>query len=204
MLVQMMGRPSSRQRSRVAISSPSAEAGSRIINPRSSPSTSSPGSTGSWPTRWTTSSRRALQSGCGSLIRTRATLPMSSQRVGNGPRRWYEDGMSGARILVVDDDPDIRALGVELLERVRGLQGGADDYVTKPFGRQELLARVQALLRRSGARAAPTETYADGLVTIDFAQRAVTYAGRDVSLTPLEFKLLSALVRHPRQVLSRD
>src|SRR6266516_6221167 len=61
----------------------------------------------------------------------------------------------------------------EELERVRGLQVGADDYVTKPFGRQELVARVQALLRRSGARAAPTDTYADSLVTIDFAQRAV-------------------------------
>jgi DNA-binding response OmpR family regulator len=93
----------------------------------------------------------------------------------------------------------------EELERVRGLQAGADDYVTKPFGRQELLARVQALLRRSGSRAAETaQSYGDGLVTIDFAQRAVTYAGRDISLTPLEFKLLSTLVRNPRQVLSRE
>jgi len=92
----------------------------------------------------------------------------------------------------------------EELERVRGLQGGADDYVTKPFGRQELLARVQALLRRTATRSESAETYGDGLVTIDFAQRAVTYSGRDVSLTPLEFKLLATLVRHPRQVLSRD
>jgi DNA-binding response OmpR family regulator len=92
----------------------------------------------------------------------------------------------------------------EELERVRGLQAGADDYVTKPFGRQELLARVQALLRRAAARSETAQTYADGLVTIDFAQRAVTYGGREVSLTPLEFKLLSTFVRHPRQVLSRD
>jgi DNA-binding response OmpR family regulator len=92
------------------------------------------------------------------------------------------------------------------LERVRGLQAGADDYVVKPFGRQELLARVQALLRRAAAAgpSARSETYADGSVEIDFAQRSVTYKGRDVALTPLEFKLLSAFVRHPRQVLSRD
>ncbi|HZC29690.1 MAG TPA: response regulator transcription factor, partial [Gaiellaceae bacterium] len=99
----------------------------------------------------------------------------------------------------------LTARGAEL-ERVRGLQGGADDYVTKPFGRQELVARVQALLRRTALRpdGDRAETYADASLSIDFAQRAVTYAGRDVTLTPLEFKLLSAFVRHPRQVLSRE
>ena len=91
------------------------------------------------------------------------------------------------------------------LERVRGLTGGADDYVAKPFGRQELVARVQALLRRSGAKSAErSETYADDLLTVDFAQRAVKREGRDVQLTPLEFKLLATFVRHPNQVLSRD
>jgi DNA-binding response OmpR family regulator len=90
------------------------------------------------------------------------------------------------------------------LERVRGLTGGADDYVAKPFGRQELVARVQALLRRSGERAERSETYADELLTIDFAQRAVKREGREVQLTPLEFKLLATFVRHPNQVLSRD
>src|SRR5215212_4971340 len=64
------------------------------------------------------------------------------------------------------------------LERVRGLQAGADDYVVKPFGRQELLARVQALLRRAAASAPAerVEAYADEQLEIDFAQRAVTYA----------------------------
>jgi DNA-binding response OmpR family regulator len=98
----------------------------------------------------------------------------------------------------------LTARGAEL-ERVRGLQAGADDYVVKPFGRQELVARVQALLRRSAGRGEERqETYADELVTIDFAQRGVTFDNREISLTPLEFKLLSAFVRHPRQVLSRD
>jgi DNA-binding response OmpR family regulator len=98
----------------------------------------------------------------------------------------------------------LTARGAEL-ERVRGLQAGADDYMVKPFGRQELVARVQALLRRARSSGEDhPETYADEKVTIDFAQRAVTYEGRDVSLTPLEFKLLSTFVRHPRQVLSRD
>ncbi len=98
----------------------------------------------------------------------------------------------------------LTARGAEL-ERVRGLQAGADDYMVKPFGRQELIARVQALLRRARANSEDRQdTYADDRVTIDFAQRAVTYEERRVSLTPLEFKLLSAFVRHPRQVLSRD
>ena len=90
------------------------------------------------------------------------------------------------------------------LEKVRGLTRGADDYVTKPFGRQELLARIQALLRRSGGRAESQETYADETLSIDFAQRSVTVGDREVSLTPLEFKLLAAFVRHPNQVLSRE
>jgi DNA-binding response OmpR family regulator len=90
------------------------------------------------------------------------------------------------------------------LEKVRGLSAGADDYVAKPFGRQELLARVQALLRRSGGRSEVLEAYADGFVQIDYAQRRVTVQGRDVQLTPLEFKLLSSFVQNPNQVLSRD
>jgi DNA-binding response OmpR family regulator len=90
------------------------------------------------------------------------------------------------------------------LEKVRGLRGGADDYVTKPFGRQELLARVEANLRRSRGDEQAAETYADGFLTIDFAQRSVLAGGQSVSLTPLEFKLLAAFVRNPNQVLSND
>ena len=92
----------------------------------------------------------------------------------------------------------------EELDKVRGLRAGADDYLTKPFGRQELLARVSANLRRAGTRETVPELYADAFVTIDFAQRSV-FAGDDqVSLTPLEFRLLTAFVQNPNQVLSHE
>jgi DNA-binding response OmpR family regulator len=90
------------------------------------------------------------------------------------------------------------------LDRVRGLRAGADDYVSKPFGRQELLARVEALLRRTATVAQIPRRYSDDLIEIDFAQRSVTAEGRPVELTPLEFRLLSAFVRHPGQLLSHD
>ena len=90
------------------------------------------------------------------------------------------------------------------LEKVRGLKGGADDYITKPFGRQELLARIEAMLRRAGARGPSQDTYADDLLSVDFAQRRVAVRGNDVQLTPLEFRLLAAFVRHPGQLLSHD
>jgi DNA-binding response OmpR family regulator len=92
------------------------------------------------------------------------------------------------------------------LERVRGLQAGADDYVVKPFGKQELVARVQALIRRAqrGAAQEESDSYADTYLTIDWAQARVSVGEREVQLTPLEFRLLSTFVRHPRQVLSRD
>jgi DNA-binding response OmpR family regulator len=99
----------------------------------------------------------------------------------------------------------LTALGQET-DRVRGLQAGADDYVVKPFGRQEFLARVEALLRRTrrAAGTAEPERYTDGYLAIDFSQARVTVGEREISLTPLEFKLLTCFVRNPRQVLSRD
>jgi DNA-binding response OmpR family regulator len=90
------------------------------------------------------------------------------------------------------------------LDKVRGLKAGADDYVTKPFGRQELLARVEALLRRSTGPPEVREAYSDGAVQIDFASREIIVEQGEVQLTPLEFRLLAAFVRHPNQVLSRE
>jgi DNA-binding response OmpR family regulator len=96
----------------------------------------------------------------------------------------------------------LSALGAEL-EKVRALRGGADDYVTKPFGRQELLARVESVLRRSPAPEVRA-TYVDELLEVDYAQRRVRANGVDVELTPLEFRLLTAFVDHPGQLLEHD
>jgi DNA-binding response OmpR family regulator len=110
-----------------------------------------------------------------------------------------------ARIREVSDVPVLMLTArAEELDKVRGLRAGADDYLTKPFGRQELLARVSANLRRARSRERAPETYADGFVTIDFAQRAVRAGGEEVALTPLEFRLLAAFVQNPNQVLSHE
>jgi DNA-binding response OmpR family regulator len=90
------------------------------------------------------------------------------------------------------------------LERVRGLRAGSDDYVVKPFGRQELVARVDALLRRTRGTVHTSARYSDAAIEIDFASSAVTLHGDPVALTPLEFRLLATFVRHPAQVLSRE
>jgi DNA-binding response OmpR family regulator len=108
------------------------------------------------------------------------------------------------RIREVSDVPVLMLTARDAeVERVRGLTGGADDYVVKPFGRQELVARVDVLLRRTRS-GATQDTYADGRLSISFTQRSVRYDEREVSLTRLEYKLLTAFVRHPNQVLSHD
>ena len=89
-------------------------------------------------------------------------------------------------------------------DKVRGLRSGADDYLTKPFGNQELLARVQALLRRNRSDEPEPEVYDDGRLRVSFASREVLTDAAPVSLTPLEFRLLAALIRHTGQVLSPE
>ena len=88
-------------------------------------------------------------------------------------------------------------------DKVRGLRGGADDYVTKPFGNADFIARVQALLRRSGGpEQEAAEIYDDGTVRVDFAAHEVAVDGALVELTATEFRLLTVLIRHRGQVLS--
>lgn len=91
------------------------------------------------------------------------------------------------------------------VDRVRGLRAGADDYLVKPFGRQELLARVEAILRRARRdRPNPQDRYEDDFLALDLRQRVASVRGREVALTPLEFRLLATLVRHRDEVLTRE
>jgi len=85
---------------------------------------------------------------------------------------------------------------------VLGLNLGADDYVTKPFSIKELLARVEALLRRTRPSEAQIYRFAD--YELDLPARKLTHAGRELKLSPKEFKLLTLFVTHPGRALSRD
>ena len=91
-----------------------------------------------------------------------------------------------------------------VVDRVAGLDAGADDYLVKPFEHDELLARVRALLRRRPADpSTPAQPLTLADLTLDPGTREVRRAGRRVELTALEFDLLHHFLRHPRQVLSR-
>jgi DNA-binding response OmpR family regulator len=87
-------------------------------------------------------------------------------------------------------------------DRVRGLDSGADDYLVKPFALSELLARVRALLRRSGEEKSAVLHVGD--LSIDPATHLVERAGQRIELTPRLFALLEYLMRHPNQVLTRE
>jgi two-component system OmpR family response regulator len=118
-------------------------------------------------------------------------------------------GMEGLKILEV-----LRATGqrtpVLILsalggvdDRVKGLKSGGDDYLAKPFAFSELLARVEALLRRGSASAAPETRLQVGDLTLDLLSRAVKRGDAAIELLPREFRLLEYLMRHPDQVVTR-
>ncbi len=96
---------------------------------------------------------------------------------------------------------------VEDADAVKGLELGADDYVTKPFSPRQLMARVEAVLRRAAPRRAPLAcalSFRDGDLCIDTDRTEVRKAGTPVSLTRSEFRLLSTLAAHPNRVFSRE
>jgi two-component system phosphate regulon response regulator OmpR len=124
-----------------------------------------------------------------------------------------EDGLSICRRLRNGNDltPIIMLTAkVEDVDRIVGLELGADDYLPKPFNPRELLARIHAVLRRRptpeapGAPSKESQTVTFGEFEFDLALRRLSKAGETVALTTGEFSMLKALVRHPRQPLSRD
>jgi two-component system phosphate regulon response regulator OmpR len=100
---------------------------------------------------------------------------------------------------------------VEDVDRIAGLEIGADDYLGKPFNPRELLARIHAVLRRRPQNESPSapstadhEVIVFGSFTLDLGTRSLTRNGEDIPLTSGEFAMLKALARHPKQPLSRD
>ena len=139
--------------------------------------------------------RRALQESLPDLVILDVMLP-------------GEDGMSLLRSL--RQDARTRRLPVILvtardaeMDKVNGLDAGADDYLTKPFGVMELLARVRALLRRSGEEKAE-DVLTHGPIVLDRLRHRVTAEGAEVVLTHMEFELLAFLMAHPGQALTRE
>lgn len=124
-----------------------------------------------------------------------------------------EDGFAACKRLRAADP----AIGIVMLtargddvDRIAGLETGADDYLAKPFNPRELVARIQAVLRRQaqaatpGAPSAAPDQVAFGPFSLDLGTRALTRDGEPVPLTTGEFALLKALVQNPRQPMSRD
>jgi DNA-binding response OmpR family regulator len=116
------------------------------------------------------------------------------------------DGLSFCRILRKEQATPIimlTARGGEV-DRIIGLESGADDYIVKPFSLGEFLARVRAVLRRAPFTALRSDRIESGDLLLDLAARRVSLAGREVKLSHKEFDLLAVLVRNKGAVLSRD
>jgi two-component system alkaline phosphatase synthesis response regulator PhoP len=116
-------------------------------------------------------------------------------------------GISGLEVCrVLRNESDVPIIMLTALttdeDRLRGLDLGADDYVTKPFSPRELAARVRAVLRRLPGERGP-EKIEYGAITVDFLKHEAFLEGKPLNLTPVEFKLLGALIKEPGRVFSR-
>jgi two-component system KDP operon response regulator KdpE len=114
------------------------------------------------------------------------------------------DGVEVCRLVREDSNVPILVLSARGAEgdKVRALDAGADDYVTKPFGTEELLARIRAALRRVEAPSPPGEPIVRGGLAIDRERFRVVRDGEELRLTPREFELLLFLAQHPGRVLT--
>jgi two-component system phosphate regulon response regulator PhoB len=123
---------------------------------------------------------------------------------------WMLPDMSGLELTrQLRRDANTRDIPIIMLtaraeetDKVAGLEGGADDYLTKPFSARELVARIQAVLRRSAPAGSEERVAVDGL-TLDQAGHRVLATGRTISLGPTEYRLLAFLMTHPDRVYSR-
>ncbi|MEL6868668.1 MAG: phosphate regulon transcriptional regulator PhoB [Pseudomonadota bacterium] len=122
---------------------------------------------------------------------------------------WMLPDMSGLELVrSLKRDPQLEDLAIIMLtaradehDKVRGLDSGADDYITKPFSSRELLSRIQAVMRR--AAPSTNETYTAGSLKIDAVGHRVFAGDAEVSLGPKEYRLLKFLLTHPERVYSR-
>ena len=120
-----------------------------------------------------------------------------------------EDGLTLARYLRERHEVGIIMVtgAGEVIDRVAGLEVGADDYIAKPFDPRELRARLKSVLRRLGSKESPRRQLrvSVGRCSLDLKSRTLRDdRGREVPITAMEFDLLKALIEHPNQVLSRD
>ena len=126
---------------------------------------------------------------------------------------WMMPGQDGISVLrVIRENPATRPIPVIMMtarsdevDRVLGLELGADDYVTKPFSVKELAARTRAVIRRQEYLSAPQEeVLSAGGLTVDYARRRVTKNGQEIELTQREFELLYTLMKTPGRVFTRE
>jgi len=123
---------------------------------------------------------------------------------------WMLPDMSGlelTRLLKRDKEYDDLAIimltaRTDEYDKVAGLDGGADDYITKPYSPRELVARIQAVLRRAATDS--DETVSSGVLTLDTAGHRVSASGTEIRLGPTEYRLLKFLMTHPDRVYSRS
>ncbi len=116
------------------------------------------------------------------------------------------DGWTLCKILRQESDIPIIMVTAKTLESdiINGLKIGADDYVTKPFSPAELVARIEAALRRAKGRLQPTHTVKVGDIELDLSARLCHVNGKMITLTTSQFELLHFFLQHPNQVLSRE